>query len=106
PFTIPKGGKGMKTNISIELNDEDRNRLNNICFNTSGKKLITRKEVTSVVNLFIQELLQGEAPREVTKNIIKDGCKYYFNDVEVTPEEHSMGIHAWINKRNQARAGV
>ena len=96
----------MKTNISIELNDEDRNRLNNICFNTSGKKLITRKEVTSVVNLFIQELLQGEAPREVTKNIIKDGCKYYFNDVEVTPEEHSMGIHAWINKRTQARAGV
>ena len=45
-------------------------------------------------------------PREVTKNIIKDGCKYYFNDVEVTPEEHSMGIHAWINKRTQARAGV
>ena len=96
----------MKTNISIELNDEDRNRLNNICFNTSGKKLITRKEVTSVVHLFIEELLRGETPREVTKNIVDNGCKHYFNDVEVTPEEYGMGIHAWINKRKQARAGV
>tara|TARA_R110000737_G_C14302168_1_gene436196 strand:+ start:217 stop:507 length:291 start_codon:yes stop_codon:yes gene_type:complete len=96
----------MKTNISIELNDEDRNRLNNICFNTSGKKLISRKELTSVVDLFIQELLQGEAPREVTKNIVDNGCKHYFNDVEVTPEEYGMGIHAWINKRKQARVGV
>ena len=96
----------MKTNISIELNDEDRNRLNNICFNTSGKKLISRKELTSVVDLFIQELLQGEAPREVTKNIVDNGCKHYFNDVEVTPEEYGMGIHAWINKRKQARARV
>tara|TARA_R110000803_G_scaffold55439_1_gene112369 strand:+ start:314 stop:604 length:291 start_codon:yes stop_codon:yes gene_type:complete len=96
----------MKTNISIELNDEDRNRLNSICFNTSGKKLITRKEVTSVVHLFIEELLRGETPREVTKNIVDNGCKHYFNDVEVTPEEYGMGIHAWINKRKQARARV
>ena len=93
----------MKTNISIELNDNDRNHLHNICFSKPGKQMITRKQLTNIVNLFIEQLLKGETPTEVTNNIVQFGYKHYFNDVEVTPEEWKAGIQTWLEKRKRER---
>jgi len=95
----------MKTNISIDLNEDDRNRLSNIYHNKLGKKLITRKELNALVNLFVQELLGGEVKdyKEVSQNIIEEGYRYYFNDVRVTPEEYQEGIHAWLEKKGAAK---
>ena len=93
----------MKTNVSIDLNEDDRNRLSNIYHNKVGKKLITRKELGDLVNLFVQELLDGEVKnyKEVSQNIIEEGYRYYFNDVRITPEEYQEGIHAWLEKRKR-----
>ena len=93
----------MKTNISIDLSDEERNRLYNICFNSNGKKMISRKELTNLVDIFVEQLLEGETPREVTSNIARDGMKYYFNDVQVTAEEYERGIQSWLEKRKGLR---
>jgi|TARA_R110000851_G_scaffold147853_2_gene287931 hypothetical protein len=93
----------VKTNIAIELNDADRNRLHNVCFNTNGKKMISRKELTHMVDLFVEQLLEGEAPREVTKNIASNGYKHYFNNVEVSSEVYEGGIGSWLDERKQGR---
>mgnify|MGYP000067680431 FL=1 len=93
----------MKTNIAIELNDADRNRLHNVCFNTNGKKMISRKELTHMVDLFVEQLLVGEAPREVTKNIANKGMTYYFNNVEVASDVYEGGFGLWLEKRKQGR---
>jgi len=98
-----KKEKEVKTNIAIELNDADRNRLHNVCFNTNGKKMISRKELTHMVDLFVEQLLVGEAPREVTKNIANKGMTYYFNNVEVASDVYEGGFGLWLEKRKQGR---
>ena len=64
----------MKTNIPIELNDSERNHLNNIYHNNKTKKLITRKDLVNLVNLMIKELLAEDVGnfREVTSNIAEE----------------------------------
>ena len=91
----------MKTNISIELNDDERDHLSNIYHNKESAKLITRKELNNLIKLMIKELLDADVGnfKQVTGNIAEEGMKYYFNDVRVTPEEYEMGIHAWLEKR-------
>jgi hypothetical protein len=91
----------MKTNISIELTESQRSHLNNIFTNKVDKKLITRKDLNALVDLMIQELLDNDVSntKEVTDNIIENGYAHYFNDVRVSPEEYSLGIYAWLEKR-------
>ena len=55
----------MRTNISIELNDEQRLNLGQKYHNTKAKKLITRKELNHVVRKFIEQV-------EVQSNIPDD----------------------------------
>tara|TARA_R100000458_G_C8016728_1_gene78312 strand:+ start:30 stop:257 length:228 start_codon:yes stop_codon:yes gene_type:complete len=55
----------MRTNILIELNDEQRLNLGQKYHNTKAKKLITRKELNHVVRKFIEQV-------EVQSNIPDD----------------------------------
>jgi len=55
----------MKTNISIELNDEQRLNLGQKYHNTKAKKMITRKELNHLVRKFIEQV-------EVQSNIPDD----------------------------------
>ena len=55
----------MKTNISIELNDEQRLNLGQKYHNTKAKKMITRKELNHIVAKFIEQV-------EVQSNIPDD----------------------------------
>ncbi len=55
----------MRTNISIELNDEQRLNLGRKYHNTKAKKMITRKELGHVVRKFIEQV-------EVQSNIPDD----------------------------------
>ena len=56
----------MKTNISIELTDEQRLILGQKFHNTKAKKLITRKELGRVVRAFVEQLqIQSNIPDEM-----------------------------------------
>jgi hypothetical protein len=96
----------MNSNISIELTDEQRDHLSNIYHNNNSSKLLTRKELSALVDLMIQELLDSDVGSftEVTNNLAEEGARYYFNDVRVTPEEYEAGIPVWLKKRKEQRS--
>jgi len=93
----------MKSNISIELNDEERDHLSNIYHNKKSSKLLTRKELNDLVTLMINDLLDQDVGnfKQVTTNIAEEGFTYRFNDVRVTAEEYEAGIHVWLEKRKK-----
>ena len=56
----------MKTNISIELNDEQRLNLGQKYHNSKAKKLISRKELNHVVKKFLEQVeVQTNVPDEM-----------------------------------------
>ena len=56
----------MKTNISIELTDEQRLILGQKFHNTKAKKLITRKELGRVIRAFVEQIqIQSNIPDEM-----------------------------------------
>ena len=56
----------MKTNISIELTDKERNILAIKYYGKKSKKLISRKELNRVVQKFIEQvLIQSNIPDEM-----------------------------------------
>ena len=78
----------MKTNMQIELDDEQRKHLADIYDNKVSSRLITRKELAQLVQLYIDELIKGEKdPNRIVEDIIEDGWKYYYNDKRVSKEE-------------------
>ena len=91
----------MKTNIPIELDDFQRNHLNNIYHNNKTKKLITRKDLVNLINLMVKDLLSEDVGnfREITSNIGAEGYKYYFNSQRVTAEEFEGGLELWLQKK-------
>ena len=91
----------MKTNIPIDLDDFQRNHLNNIYHNNKTKKLITRKDLVNLINLMVKELLSEDVGnfREITSNIAEEGYKYYFNSQRVTAEEFEGGLELWLQKK-------
>ena len=57
----------MKTNISVELTDEQRLILGRKYHNTKSKKLITRKELNRLVLKFIEQIeIQSNIPDDMT----------------------------------------
>lgn len=87
----------MNTNIKIPLTDQERNLISNIYHNKASAKLATRKEVTDLVELFISQLLNGVTDDQpasdqyvksapIAKQIIREGYKYFVNDIQVTAE--------------------
>mgnify|MGYP003134219404 CR=1 FL=1 len=93
----------MKSNISIELNDEQRDHLSDIYHNKKSSKLLTRKELNDLVTLMINDLLHQDVGnfKQVTTNIAEEGFTYRFNDVRVTAEEYEAGIEVWLEKRKK-----
>ena len=56
----------MKTNISIELTDKERNILAIKYYGKESKKLISRKELKRVIQKFIEQvLIQSDVPDEI-----------------------------------------
>ena len=56
----------MKTNISIELNEEQRLNLGQKYHNTKAKKMITRKGLNRLVRKFIEQVeVQNNIPDEM-----------------------------------------
>ena len=56
----------MKTNISIELTEEQRLGLGQKYHNSTAKKLITRKELNHIVTKFIEQVeVQTNIPDEM-----------------------------------------
>ena len=56
----------MKTNVSIELTDEQRLVLGQKFHNSKAKKLITRKELGRIMRAFIEQIqIQSNIPDEM-----------------------------------------
>ena len=56
----------MKTNISIELTDKERNIFAIKYYGKESKKLISRKELKRVIQKFIEQvLIQSDVPDEI-----------------------------------------
>jgi len=79
----------MNTNIKITLTDEERNLISNVYHNKTSFKLATRKEVTELVELFIQQIIEGngQSYEAIAPQIIQHGYKHYINDRQVSAEE-------------------
>ena len=94
----------MKTNISIELDDDQRLNLGQKYHDTTkAKKMISRKELNEVVQHFVLQLLKN--PTTTRKTIdeftsTSKGKKYFFNDVQVSEETYSDGIEQWLKDRS------
>ena len=83
----------MKTNISIDLSDEQRLLIGQRYHKTKAKKLITRSELNKIVQDYVQEILTKsfvEVSEKYTDGIMADewtsllSLKSYF---EKTDEE-------------------
>ena len=89
----------MKTNISIDLNDQQRSHLAGVFHGKASKTMISRKELNDLMQLMVNDLLNLDvgAPREVvTERISREGFSYRFNGVEVSEEQYEGGIQAWL----------
>jgi len=88
----------MKTNMQIELDDEQRKHLAGVYDSKPTTRLITRKELAQLVHLYIDELLKDDkTSKQIIEGIAQDGWKYYRNDKRVSKEEfdrRSNGISA------------
>jgi hypothetical protein len=52
----------MKTNVPINLTDEERDRLANVLDGKVSKRLATRAEVCEAAEAFLRALVEPEAP--------------------------------------------
>jgi len=79
----------MKTIIKISLSDAERSHISNIYHNNSSSKLASRKEVTELVQAFVEQLLDGDGQtyKDVAPAIIQHGFKHFINDRQVSAEE-------------------
>ena len=94
----------MKTNISIELDDEQRLNLGQKYHNTKSKKLVSRKDLNDIVKYFIIQLLKS--PSTPMKTIDEftstaKGMKYFFNEVRVSKETYDGGIEQWLTDKKE-----
>lgn len=82
----------MKTNVSIELNDEQRLNLGQKYHNTKAKKLISRKDINDIVLNFIHELINSEgSARNTAKRVVERGewvQIYYYNGRRISKQEY------------------
>ena len=95
----------MKTNISIELDEDQRLNLGQKYHDTTkAKKMISRKELTEVVRYFVLQLLKN--PTTTRKTIdeftsTSKGMKYFFNQVRVSKETYDGGIEQWLTDKKE-----
>ena len=89
----------MKTNVSIELSDSQRNHISNIYHSKESKSLATRKEINDLVLGFIEALnnSDGLSHKEVVHGVIKEGYRYFMNDLEISGER----FHDIVNSQQR-----
>jgi hypothetical protein len=83
----------MKTNISIELTDEERLNLAQKYNNTTNKKLLTRSELNDLVQNYIRALLDFDGTvKQASGTIIKTkmGKIYYYNGKKISKNEWDL----------------
>ena len=94
----------MKTNISIEIDDDQRLNLGQKYHNTKAKKMLSRKDLNDIVRYFIIQLLKS--PSTPMKTIDEftstaKGMKYFFNEVRVSKETYDGGIEQWLADKKE-----
>ena len=94
----------MKTNISIEIDNDQRLNLGQKYHNTKAKKLVSRKDLNDIVKYFIIQLLKS--PSTPMKTIDEftstaKGMKYFFNEVRVSKETYDGGIEQWLTDKKE-----
>ena len=81
----------MKTNVSIELTDEQRSTLANIIDGKTNKRLATRKEVVDLCTQYIASLIgesAPEAPSEPQNRVVLATCQNRHDpSLNVDPED-------------------
>ena len=81
----------MKTNIQIEISDDERLDLGQKYHNTSTKRLLTRKELNDIIQEFIDSIKESyKTIKTTTKTITSEGSWrkiYYYNGRRVTKRE-------------------
>lgn len=81
----------MKTNVSIELTDEQRSTLANIIDGKTNKRLATRKEVVDLCTQYIAGLVgenASEAPSEPQNRVVLATCQNRHDpSLNVDPED-------------------
>jgi hypothetical protein len=60
----------MKANISIEINDEDRDKLANLMDGKVTKRMVTRKDIVQLCNQHIGGLLQQAHESVIVKTAV------------------------------------
>ena len=83
----------MKTNISVELNDDERLNLAQKYNNTTNKKLLTRSELNDIVQNFVRALVDFDSTaKEASNAIVKGDWKkvYYFNGKRIPKSEWDL----------------
>ena len=83
----------MKTNISIELTDEERLNLSQKYNNTTNKKLLTRSELNDLVQNFTRALIDFDGTvKQASDTIIKTkmGKIYYYNGKKISKNEWDL----------------
>ena len=94
----------MTTNISIEIDNDQRLNLGQKYHNTKSKKLVSREDLNDVVKYFIIQLLKS--PSTPMKTIDEftstaKGMKYFFNEVRVSKETYDGGIEQWLTDKKE-----
>jgi hypothetical protein len=93
----------MKTNISIEIDDDQRLNLGQKYHETKSKKKISRKELNEIVKYFVLQLLKNPTTtRKTIENIVSTtkGMKYFFNGIQVSEETYNDGIEQWLTDKS------
>ena len=72
----------MKTNISVEITDEERLKLGRRYHNTNNKRLLTRTELNDIVQNFVKSLVyyEGSIKQDIGKIVKGEWTKLYIYD--------------------------
>ena len=81
----------MNTNIKITLTDQQRDHIKNLIDGNTSAKLATRAEITDLVDMFIENLIDSNlsSAKKITDQTVSNvsGYKFYEKDIEIKAEE-------------------
>ena len=82
----------MKTNVSIELTDEQRSTLANIIDGKTNKRMATRKEVVDLCTQYIASLIgesAQEAPSKPQTRVVRPTNPSLNPSLQIDPEDRN-----------------
>jgi len=83
----------MKTNISVEITDEERLKLGRRYHNTNNKRLLTRLELNDIVQNFVKSLIDYDGSiKQDTDKIVKGQWTklYIYNGKQISKKEWDL----------------